>query len=707
MPILIGGKFNDTLTGASSGDKLWGNSGDNTLKGGAGDDQIVTSSGTDYAYGGSGNDNINGYLNSDGTYVYWASSGTQWLYGGEGNDTIFGGTGVDDILGEAGKDYLDGLEGNDTLSGGPGIDWMQGGEGDDSYFIDDLWDHVYDTSGSDTIHVSADYYNTQSTIENIQYRDSVKTLPYWIDVLLDDFSSAYHLHYIEGNKTFKYIFPQQTLSYFTSNDLRGWSPAGPSIEKAFVNITSLLSHLIDVNFVQTDDAYQVNTIAVSKNSQKKSNAYAASPEYKRVYDSFISSDIFISESRADPFITSPNFDLEAIVHELGHSLGLKHTFSTLDRFGNRPQAPYLTSSQEDNNQWTSMSYTRDAQYYSAHFRPLDLSALQYLYGVSTSANAGDTTFTFSKNEGTFVYDGQGIDTIDATSATSAATIYLTHGDWSYIGVKSDLITAGNQLTINFNTVIEAIKGGSFNDSLFGNDIDNTMDGNGGDDAIFGYLGNDTLRGGFGEDSLYGNEGDDSIYARYGSDSIYGGSGIDIVIYESTINKHIIVNTDSTNWTINELENTSIDTLKNIERVRFSDKTVALDISVGAVGGSCYRMYKAAFNRTPDEGGLGYWIGQMDLGKTLMEVSAGFIDSDEFRASYGTNPTNGEFLTKVYNNVLGRDPDSGGYDWWVDQLANNPEKSWSKVMADFSEGTENQANVLELIGNGVQYDLWVA
>ena len=98
---------------------------------------------------------------------------------------------------------------------------------------------------------------------------------------------------------------------------------------------------------------------------------------------------------------------------------------------------------------------------------------------------------------------------------------------------------------------------------------------------------------------------------------------------------------------------------------------------------------------------------MDLGKTLVEVSAGFIDSDEFRTSYGTNPSNGEFLTKVHNNVLGRDPDSGGYDWWVDQLTNNPEKSWSKVMADFSEGTENQANVLELIGNGVQYDLWVA
>jgi hypothetical protein len=29
------------------------------------------------------------------------------------------------------------------------------------------------------------------------------------------------------------------------------------------------------------------------------------------------------------------------------------------------------------------------------------------------------------------------------------------------------------------------------------------------------------------------------------------------------------------------------------------------------------------------------------------------------------------------------------------------------MADFSEGTENQANVQELIGNGVQDDLWEA
>ena len=225
-------------------------------------------------------------------------------------------------------------------------------------------------------------------------------------------------------------------------------------------------------------------------------------------------------------------------------------------------------------------------------------------------------------------------------------------------------------------------------------------------TTLGDLGADIFRGTTGNDLLYGNAGNDTIFADGGSDTIQGGAGLDTIKYALAQSNYTLAVGESIS-TVKEISTGANDSLSTVERVVFSDKAVALDIGSGEVGGSCYRIYKAAFNRTPDEGGLGYWIGQMDLGKTLVEVSAGFIDSDEFRASYGTNPTNGEFLTKVYNNVLGRDPDSGGYDWWVDQLANNPEKSWSKVMADFSEGTENQANVLELIGNGVQYDLWVA
>ena len=239
----------------------------------------------------------------------------------------------------------------------------------------------------------------------------------------------------------------------------------------------------------------------------------------------------------------------------------------------------------------------------------------------------------------------------------------------------------NETTYDFSTHtgLESVTGTAIADQLYGNELNNT---------------------------ITGRDGNDTIFADGGSDTIEGGTGLDTIKYTLSQANYTLALGESSS-TVTEISTGANDSFSTIERVVFSDKAVTLDIGSGEVGGSCYRIYKAAFNRTPDEGGLGYWIGQMDLGKTLMEVSAGFIDSDEFRASYGTNPTNGEFLTKVYNNVLGRDPDSGGYDWWVDQLANNPEKSWSKVMADFSEGTENQANVLELIGNGVQYDLWVA
>ena len=239
----------------------------------------------------------------------------------------------------------------------------------------------------------------------------------------------------------------------------------------------------------------------------------------------------------------------------------------------------------------------------------------------------------------------------------------------------------NETTYDFSTHtgLESVTGTAIADQLYGNELNNT---------------------------ITGRDGNDTIFADGGSDTIEGGTGLDTIKYTLSQANYTLALGESSSR-VTEISTGANDSFSTIERVVFSDKAVALDIGSGEVGGSCYRIYKAAFNRTPDEGGLGYWIGQMDLGKTLVEVSAGFIDSDEFRASYGINPSNGEFLTKVYNNVLGRDPDSGGYDWWVDQLANNPEKTWDKVMADFSEGTENQANVLELIGNGVQYDLWVA
>jgi hypothetical protein len=96
---------------------------------------------------------------------------------------------------------------------------------------------------------------------------------------------------------------------------------------------------------------------------------------------------------------------------------------------------------------------------------------------------------------------------------------------------------------------------------------------------------------------------------------------------------------------------------------------------------------------------------MDEGMELIEVSARFIDSAEFKQIYGSAPTNEEYLYQLYTNVLGRGPDQTGYSWWLDQLNNNPEKNWERVLADFSESPENNANTMEAVGDHIVFDLF--
>ena len=77
--------------------------------------------------------------------------------------------------------------------------------------------------------------------------------------------------------------------------------------------------------------------------------------------------------------------------------------------------------------------------------------------------------------------------------------------------------------------------------------------------------------------------------------------------QNIIHQQSVLNSSNKIWMISDISDLSVDHLKNIEQVRFNDKSVALDIDAGDIGGSCYRIYKTAFNRTPHEGGLGYWI----------------------------------------------------------------------------------------------------
>ena len=219
--------------------------------------------------------------------------------------------------------------------------------------------------------------------------------------------------------------------------------------------------------------------------------------------------------------------------------------------------------------------------------------------------------------------------------------------------------------------------------------------------------NEILVGTKGNDKIFGFIGDDRILGDLGDDFLDGGVGFDIAIYPGKRSGYTAIKTDS-GWNIRDrvgLEGS--DLLISIESVQFSDVSLVFDLNGNA--GQAYRVYKAAFNRDPMQGdtkGLGYWISQIDKGMDLIEVSARFVDSNEFRTLYGTNPTNEQFLTKLYTNVLGRQPEASGFNWWLNELNTNPTKTKAKVLADFAESAENQTGVVSLIGNGITYEPWV-
>jgi hypothetical protein len=143
----------------------------------------------------------------------------------------------------------------------------------------------------------------------------------------------------------------------------------------------------------------------------------------------------------------------------------------------------------------------------------------------------------------------------------------------------------------------------------------------------------------------------------------------------------------------------------VERLIFTDGALAFDID--GLAGQAYRIYKAAFDRIPDEAGLGFWINALDNGADMTnDVAYGFTHSDEFISLYGANSTDEQYVDLLYANVLDREADQDGYDFWIGHM-DAGRLTREDVLIHFSESEENQANVIDLIANGIQYDEWIA
>ena len=395
-----------------------------------------------------------------------------------------------------------------------------------------------------------------------------------------------------------YSFPDSSGDYLSGYSTRrepttGFSQA-PAAEQFAINyaVGLILDYTnASIQYAGTNSA----DIQIARSSAANPTSYAY---YPSTSVTGTGGDVWFGTAYDYTLAKLGNYYFATALHELGHSLGLKHS----QELGG--VANVAVPAAHDDSEFTIMSYrsyvgaplsgyTAEAYGFSQTYMANDILALQTLYGANFSSHSENTTYSWNPNTGRefingvaqpapgegvggsanrvfmTVWDGSGNDTYDLSNYTTAVTINLNPGASS--------ITSTTQLA--YLGAGHYARGNIFNAYLYNGDarsyIDNAFGGSG-DDSITGNPVANYLGGGVGNDTLNGARGDDVLV---------GGPGIDTAVFSgSRANYLVLYSSETQNFTTVDLRSGSpdgTDTINGVENFQFADGLVANSVLAAA------------------------------------------------------------------------------------------------------------------------------
>jgi Ca2+-binding RTX toxin-like protein len=576
----------DTLTGGADSDTIYGYGGNDTLKGGAGDDVLAGNDGNDilqggdgddYILGGAGNDTIDGGAGNDwaayedaaaGVKVDLNLTGTQntvgagtdkltsienvygsafndtltgnaeanMLVGGEGNDAVGGGKGDDTLWGSAGNDTLDGGDGDDYMVGGAGDDVIKGGAGWD-------WSSYEDATAGVTVDLN------KTTAQNTGGGGT------------DTLTGVEHLY----GTAFNDVLTGDAQDNYL------WGDAGDDKLVGGAG-DDHLSGGAGANIIDGGDGFDTVDYAFSD----------------------VGVDIDLSRSKATSRVGATITDTLTSVEA---AMGSAHD----DYLAGNSAENYLFGDAGNDILWAIGGHDT-----------LD------------GGDGNDILYGSNLGEGDLMLGGAGDDTVIVCAGEAGKVAATADGGVGVdtlqfntnLNITFDLKNTGDQLAGTNTHVIaqnfENLTGGEGNDRLTGDAGANTIEGREGADILDGGAGLDVasyasaasavrvdlskagvaqdtrgagtdtlnnfegLKGSRYADILIGDAKDNTFEGGAGNDIIDGGAGSDTAIYKGASKDYGWIHNANGTWTVFGAE--GVDTLLNIETLKFSDKSVTLSPS---------------------------------------------------------------------------------------------------------------------------------
>ncbi len=332
----------------------------------------------------------------------------------------------------------------------------------------------------------------------------------------------------------------------------------------------------------------------------------------------------------DISLDSSTFGFHALMHEMGHSLGLSHPHSSIARGVTTLTADFaaitgtgfaqlgfrINSALDMNKEYFSiMSYDDQTpagapDTFAQTPMILDVIALQSAYGEGGgTSGAGNDVITPGGDGGVNSYrtyfDTGGTDTINLANYAQGAYLNMgtiIAGAAHWVGVA--MSAADSNAMINLGKDPASLR-------WFYGEYENAV-------------------GSAAADVIVGNALNNSIDGQGGNDTIDGGAGIDTALYAGPRLNYTLAKT-SNGFSVADITGAAgIDTLQNVERLKFSNGAIALDVGARESGGEAQLLLGAVLGKdllATKKLLIGTAIDLFDQGFTLQQLSGAIMRLD--------------------------------------------------------------------------------